>query len=338
MKTIKLKNFCFSILICILVVNAMAISLVHAAHTIPGVQRLEEGVVAYERGEYDDAIFKLEMAVYQIPEEDKDQLWVAYFYLGVSYLLTGDNDEMRIQFIKATEMFKNRLPGSDIYSPKIVKLFKEVLKPGQEDIIGAAKTGNVKFLDKLLKSGVNPNITDKKGWFSLVYAVLGGHEEAVKLLLSDGASVNMRTPDGSTALMVAVSNGNESIVRVLRRRKAHKYIRNNEGKTALIFARQKGHLGIEKLLDSSRNKVEGVFTDEECILCHSITSIKDFVKFFERGVHGPLQRGYKDVKCITCHESDHLRLDVSPRNICAKCHLKKMNEYKGWELQMGVHY
>jgi tetratricopeptide (TPR) repeat protein len=125
MKTTKLKNLCLTFLICVFVINALTHTLVHAAQTIPGVQRLAEGIAAYEHGEYDDAIFKLEMAVYQIPEEEKDQLWKAHLYLGLSYHLTGDNDEARNQFIKAQGIIKNKLPGSDINSPKIVRLFKE---------------------------------------------------------------------------------------------------------------------------------------------------------------------------------------------------------------------
>ena len=127
----KLKHLYLAILICVFVMNAIVISLVHAAPTIPGVQRLEEGIAAYEHGEYDDAIFKLEMAVYQIDAEDKDQLWDAHFYLGLSYHLTGDDGDARKQFIKAQGLIKNRLPDSDIHSPKIVKLFNETLKPKQ---------------------------------------------------------------------------------------------------------------------------------------------------------------------------------------------------------------
>jgi formylglycine-generating enzyme required for sulfatase activity len=113
--------------------NVLTHTLIHAAQTIPGVQRLEEGIAAYEHGEYDEAIFKLEMAVYQIEAEDKDKLWDAHFYLGLSFCLTGDNDESRKQFIEAQKISKNRLPDSDIHSPKIVKLFKEALKIKQKE-------------------------------------------------------------------------------------------------------------------------------------------------------------------------------------------------------------
>lgn len=136
MKNVKLRNLCFSILICVFVMNVMATSLVHAAPTISGVQRFGEGIAAYERGEYDDAIFKLEMAVYQIQEGKKETLWKAYFYLGLSYHLTGDNDEARNQFSKAQGVIKNKLPDSDIHSPKVVKLFREVGSIKEQKIDG----------------------------------------------------------------------------------------------------------------------------------------------------------------------------------------------------------
>ena len=127
MKTTKLKNLCLTFLICVFVINALTHTLVHAAQTIPGVQRLAEGIAAYEHGEYDDAIFKLEMAVYQIPEEEKDQLWKAHLYLGLSYHLAGDNDEAKNEFIKANSIIKSRVPDPVVHSPKIVTMYKETI-------------------------------------------------------------------------------------------------------------------------------------------------------------------------------------------------------------------
>jgi formylglycine-generating enzyme len=101
------------------------------AQTISSVQRLEEGIEGYENGKYDDAIFKLEMAVYQIPVDDKENLWNAHFYLGLLYHITGDNDEAGKQFIKAQGQTKNKSPDILIHSPKVVKLFNETLKSRQ---------------------------------------------------------------------------------------------------------------------------------------------------------------------------------------------------------------
>jgi hypothetical protein len=122
---IRIKNLCLPLLICMLVLITLTHTVIRAAQTIPGAQRLEEGIVAYEHGEYDDAIFKLEMAVYQISEEKNDQLWNAYFYLGLSYFLSGEEEEGIKGFHKAKDISKNRLPDPDIHSSKIIKLFEE---------------------------------------------------------------------------------------------------------------------------------------------------------------------------------------------------------------------
>ncbi len=123
MKTKKLKYFYVVILICVLVLNVLMS--VPTAQTISGVKRLEEGMAAYEQGEYDNAVFRLEMAVYQMPEEEKGQLWDAHFYLGISNMLLGNTDEVREEFVTAQGIIKNKVPDVLIHSPKIVRFFKD---------------------------------------------------------------------------------------------------------------------------------------------------------------------------------------------------------------------
>jgi parvulin-like peptidyl-prolyl isomerase len=169
MKAVKLKNLCLFILICVFVLNAMVISLVHAAQTISGAKRLQSGIADYGNGKYDDAVFKLEMAVYQIEAEDKDKLWKAHFYLGLSYHLTGDNDEARKQFIKAQDLLKSKLPDPSIHSPKVVRLFREAgnikeQKTSGKEIIAIVNGENIlrpeldRILDKSRKRMGNANL------------------------------------------------------------------------------------------------------------------------------------------------------------------------------------
>ena len=129
MKTVKLEYLCLSILICVFVLGTFTNTLVHAAKTTSGVERLPAGIDNYENGKYDDAIFNLEMAVYQILEEEVELLWDAHLYLGLSYLLIGNTDESKKEFIKASSIIKNRIPDSYIHSPKVVKLFEESQLP-----------------------------------------------------------------------------------------------------------------------------------------------------------------------------------------------------------------
>jgi tetratricopeptide (TPR) repeat protein len=159
MKIMKLTKLYLSILICALALSTITISPVHAAHTIPGVQRLEEGIAAYEHGEYDEAIFKLEMAVYQISEEEKDQLWDAHFYLGLSYFLSGYEEEAKKEFIAAQGIIMNKSPDSDIHSPRIVKQFKEASEV-KTSVIPNAKLRSTSRVN-LSKRSVKSMLKDK---------------------------------------------------------------------------------------------------------------------------------------------------------------------------------
>ena len=109
---------------------------VQAAQQNPGIERLMAGIESYENGSYEEAIFKLEMALTELPDDDKENTWETHFYLGLSYFLLGEDDEAKNAFNKAKEIFKNKLPDPDLHSPKIVKLFKEVLEITKPEIEG----------------------------------------------------------------------------------------------------------------------------------------------------------------------------------------------------------
>jgi hypothetical protein len=222
MKTIKLKYLCLSILICVFVLNLLMT--VSRAQTIPGVQRLEEGIAAYERGEYDDAIFKLEMAVYQIGAEDKDQLWDAQFYLGLSYHLTGKDEEARKQFSKTQGIYKNKSPDSDVFSPKFVKLFKEIKSKRKQ---GVQTPVTIPLRIKLrssysdlstsqVQSMPNISIREKSGWGYSGYSTII-HSYEKKSINGDKVVI-----DHVTGLMWHQSGSDKDI----RWNKAKEWIRN----------------------------------------------------------------------------------------------------------------
>jgi tetratricopeptide (TPR) repeat protein len=158
MKTAILKQFCLPILICVLVVNAMINTLVHASQTITGVQRVKEGITAYEYGEYDEAIFKLEKAKTQILGDDKAKLWEIHFYVGLSHYLLGETDKSRQAFIKAKEIFNKKLANPDNYSPKTVGFFNEANKNNISEIVvdvvyeinDAIRSGNLNKFSRIL--------------------------------------------------------------------------------------------------------------------------------------------------------------------------------------------
>jgi formylglycine-generating enzyme required for sulfatase activity len=151
MKTTKLRKLYLSIFICVFVFNILMS--VSATQTIPGVQRLSEGIAAYEHGEYDDVIFNLEMVLNQISNEDKESLWKTHFYLGLSYCLTGNSDEARKQFSAAQEIIKSRLPDPVVHSPKIVKMFNDANVRIGSGASGAFRDSNTGMEFVLVKGG-----------------------------------------------------------------------------------------------------------------------------------------------------------------------------------------
>lgn len=57
--------------------------------------------------------------------------------------------------------------------------------------------GNTRKVDELLKSGVNPDTTDKNGFYAIHYAAFFGHTPIVKLLNSYGAKLEVQDTGGA---------------------------------------------------------------------------------------------------------------------------------------------
>jgi ankyrin repeat protein len=82
-----------------------------------------------------------------------------------------------------------------------------VNREGVTPIRLAAINGNPPMIEKLIKSGVNPNASlSKFGDTALMLAARTGKVDSVKVLLDNGAQVNaIETWGGTTSLMWAVS-------------------------------------------------------------------------------------------------------------------------------------
>ncbi len=108
---------------------ANLLMLASEAQTRFGVERLRTGIGAYERGEYDVAVFRLELALDRFSDEEKEYLWTVHLYLGLSHYLMGDKDEAVEEFVRANEIIGKKLPDPDLYSPRVVRLFKGASEP-----------------------------------------------------------------------------------------------------------------------------------------------------------------------------------------------------------------
>ena len=84
-----------------------------------------------------------------------------------------------------------------------------------EDLIEAAKRGDLQEVSHLLDKGADVNAKNNEGASALFLAALKGHIEIVHALLDKGADVNAKSNKGGTALMVASLNGYGEIVQAL---------------------------------------------------------------------------------------------------------------------------
>ncbi|MEW6533447.1 MAG: ankyrin repeat domain-containing protein [Thermodesulfobacteriota bacterium] len=125
------------------------------------------------------------------------------------------------------------LPGVGIAGPG---------PPLHQQLIEAARRGNLESVKTLLGMGANVNAEDDRGMTALMAACGQGHVEVAQLLIDGDADVNARDSAGETALMYAASRGLFEVVKLLvengaaLRQKGHE----RDGETALEMAWKNG--------------------------------------------------------------------------------------------------
>lgn len=102
---------------------------------------LQDGMKAYQQGDYDTAISKLKTATETVESaEDKAS---AHLALGIIYQLLNDEDQARTQFAKAIIVNPQLKLDRDFYSAKTIQLFDEAKHEGLERV----KKGKAMYLD-----------------------------------------------------------------------------------------------------------------------------------------------------------------------------------------------
>ena len=156
---------------------------------------------------------------------------------------------------------------------------------GDTPLMFAARTGNVKTVNALLRAGANPNATvmsPHAGEITPLTSAINSRSpnrvevakiligakaeinprgnffasplmnavddlEMVKLLIASGAEVNQKNFRGATALMIAAGAGAPSVVRYLLEKGADVNARDQEGNAVLAYAEER-----RELFDPSR--------------------------------------------------------------------------------------
>jgi ankyrin repeat protein len=84
-----------------------------------------------------------------------------------------------------------------------------------QQLIEAAKEGDLERVKALIAAGANVNAKKNYGETALMYTAMLGHTEITQLLIKKGADVNAKTKDGETALSLAKEQGHDEIVKLL---------------------------------------------------------------------------------------------------------------------------
>uniref|UniRef100_A0A8C1CEG7 Ankyrin repeat and sterile alpha motif domain containing 1A n=1 Tax=Cyprinus carpio carpio TaxID=630221 RepID=A0A8C1CEG7_CYPCA len=136
----------------------------------------------------------------------------------------------------------------------------------EQELLEAARTGNLAAVEKLLSArrqpivsalfdsiwrGPNVNCVDSTGYTPLHHAALNGHSEVVEVLLRNEALTNIADNKGCYPLHLAAWKGDQRIVKLLiHQGPSHPKLneQNNDNETPLHCAAQYGHTEVVQLL------------------------------------------------------------------------------------------
>ncbi len=151
----------------------------------------------------------------------------------------------------------------------------------EQDLIDAAKLGQLAAAKQLLSQTRAVDVTDARGFTPLLWAAAGGYADLVSTLLQSGAAVNHRGIDGTTALMLASTNGFDAVVRVLLAAGADVALKRGSA-TARDLAAERGRDAVVSQLD--------VFTDLATRLQQAVAEGHDSLvrQLMAQGAHADL--------------------------------------------------
>lgn len=137
-------------------------------------------------------------------------------------------------------------PGSTPVSTAAARPGEDEL--GRTELWGAARSGDLAAVQRLLAAGENPNAVDVDGEGPLHAAARGGNAAVVELLLAGRADPRAKASDGSTPLHAAVARGEAGAASALLKAGADASARDAFGRTPLHEAMQQGNRELAALL------------------------------------------------------------------------------------------
>lgn len=132
------------------------------------------------------------------------------------------------------------------------RYYKGPLRKDNTTLFQAARAGNSKAIEKLVKTGYDVTATDKNGATPLCIAIQHRHDATAQRLLSFGSDMNHKDHNGRTPLHYAALYNQKNITHVLLLSGAERHARDKQGKTPRDLAVEKGHKTIVDYLDTEK--------------------------------------------------------------------------------------
>jgi uncharacterized protein len=130
-----------------------------------------------------------------------------------------------------------------------MNLFVSVLLVVGQNLVTAARAGDIAAVKSLLASGADVDAQDGEGSTALMFAAMRGDSKMVEALLAAGANPNLKDANGETALLLGAARGVE-IVRALLSEGANPNLADGEGQTALLVAAENQPESVRLLIES----------------------------------------------------------------------------------------
>jgi uncharacterized protein len=125
----------------------------------------------------------------------------------------------------------------------------EAQEGGAAALPDAAYRDDLQAVERLVRSGLDVNATNRYGMTALSLACTNGNAAMVQLLLKAGADPNGAIPGGETALMTCARAGNVDAVKALLSSGANVHAKEpRRRQTALMWAAAEGHAAVIETL------------------------------------------------------------------------------------------